>query len=269
MTPVHAGAGAQAFRSGCICVCVGLVLAAASTMASHRQVAGQAPAKPGDPPAVPRFEIETSPIELTGPVRPGEYLGVTGPRSAWLGLETGAAELWVHPLKVANAFRLSFSARGSGAPVPADRIARTVHVRPEITTIVYSHAAFQARQHILAPAEMPGILILLEIDSSDSLEVAAEFEPVTELHVAGVAWRTVRLLGRRETGLCALRELAGRKRRSRLALGNKLGGASGSPAWPSVPLHGDSRGPRPSPARVHPHCGRRGDRAPGHRLRGL
>ena len=28
--------------------------------------------------SVPRFAIPPSPIELTGPVRPGEYLGVTG-----------------------------------------------------------------------------------------------------------------------------------------------------------------------------------------------
>ena len=261
--------GAQAFRSGCICVCVGLVLAAASTMASHRQVAGQAPANPGDPPAVPRFEIETSPIELTGPVRPGEYLGVTGPRSAWLGLETGAAELWVHPLKVANAFRLSFSARGSGAPVPADRIARTVHVRPEITTIVYSHAAFQVRQHILAPAEMPGILILLEIDSSDSLEVAAEFEPVlnymwpASLGGQYAYWDAARRVFVLSESLQAVNAVVGSPWATNSVEhpAHQLGQAS--------PLHGDSRGPRPSPARVHPHCGRRGDRAPGHRLRGL
>ena len=127
---------------------------------------------------VPRFEIASSPIELTGPVRPGEYLGVTGPRSAWLGLETGEAELWVHPLKVGNHFRLGFSIPGYGAPIPASTVARTVRIRPELATITYSHAAFQVRQHILAPAEIPGLLILLEVDSPEPLEVVAEFEPV-------------------------------------------------------------------------------------------
>ncbi|MDE2719222.1 GH116 family glycosyl hydrolase [Candidatus Palauibacter polyketidifaciens] len=127
---------------------------------------------------VPRFEIASSPIELTGPVRPGEYLGVTGPRSAWLGLETGEAELWVHPLKVGNRFRLGFSTPAYGAPIPGSAVARTVHVRPELTTIAYSHAAFQVRQHILAPAELPGLLVLLEVDSPEPLEIIAEFEPV-------------------------------------------------------------------------------------------
>ena len=127
---------------------------------------------------VPRFEIASSPIELTGPVRPGEYLGVTGPRSAWLGLETGEAELWIHPLKVGNRFRLGFSTPAYGTPIPGDEVARTVQVRPELTTITYSHAAFQVRQHILAPADLPGLLLLLDVDSPEPLEIVAEFEPV-------------------------------------------------------------------------------------------
>ena len=137
---------------------------------------------PGDLAAlsVPRFAITPSPIELTGPVRPGEYLGVVGPRAAWLGLETGEAELWVHPLKVANAFRLSFSTTSYGAPIAGSQVARTVQVRPELTTITYSHAAFQVHQHILAPADTaaPGLLVLLDVDSPEPLEVVAEFEPV-------------------------------------------------------------------------------------------
>ena len=130
--------------------------------------------------SVSRFAIAPSPIELTGPVRPGEYLGVTGPRAAWLGLETGQAELWVHPLKVGNHFQLGFSTTGYGDPIPGDRVARSVHVRPELTTISYSHESFQVRQHILAPRDTAysGILILLEVDTPDSLEIVAEFHPV-------------------------------------------------------------------------------------------
>ena len=130
--------------------------------------------------SVRRFPIAPSPIELTGPVRPDEYLGVTGPRAAWLGVETGEAELWVHPLKVGSGFRLSFSTPGYGSPIPGDRVARTVHVRPELTTITYSHASFQVRQHILAPRDTAasGLVVLLEVDSPDPMEIVAEFHPV-------------------------------------------------------------------------------------------
>ena len=159
----------------------GLLLAlAALPLPAHPQ---RLPAHPsGDLTAltVPRFPIHSSPIELTGPVRPGEYLGVTGPRAAWLGLETGQAELWVHPLKVGHRFQLGFATPGYGDPIPGDRLARTVHVRPELTTITYSHASFQVRQHILAPRDTAasGILVLLEVDTPDSLEIVAEFQPV-------------------------------------------------------------------------------------------
>ena len=130
--------------------------------------------------SVPRFPIAPSPIELTGPVRPGEYLGVTGPRAAWLGVETGEAELWVHPLKVGTGFRLSFATPHYGSPIPGNQVARTVHIRPELTTITYSHAAFQVRQHILAPRDTAasGLLVLLEVDAPDPMEIVAEFHPV-------------------------------------------------------------------------------------------
>ena len=132
--------------------------------------------------SVPRFPITTSPVELTGPVRPGEYLGVTGPRAAWLGVETGEAELWVHPLKVGRGFRLLFQTPRHGAPIPGEQVARTVQVRPELTTITYSHAAFRVRQHILAPrdTDASGILVLLAVDSPDPLEIVAEFHPVLD-----------------------------------------------------------------------------------------
>jgi len=51
--------------------------------------AADAPALPG----VKRFTLAASPIGLVGDVRPQQYLGVVGPRSAWLGSETGEAEL--------------------------------------------------------------------------------------------------------------------------------------------------------------------------------
>lgn len=70
-------------------------------------------------PVVQRFPIERSPIELTGPVQGSEYVGVTGPRSAWLGVESGSAELWVHPFKVAREFKLAFQVPEYRDPSPA------------------------------------------------------------------------------------------------------------------------------------------------------
>jgi hypothetical protein len=131
-------------------------------------------------PSVPRFEIAASPISLRGDVRPRQYLGVVGPRSAWLGSETGEAELWVHPLKLANGFHLDFRIPDYAEPVRGRDVARTVEVRPEATTITYSHAAFTVRQHVMAPRDEPGLLVLLEVDATKPLDVIASFRTVLQ-----------------------------------------------------------------------------------------
>jgi hypothetical protein len=132
----------------------------------------------GQTPAVPRFPIAPSPIELTGDVRPHQYLGVQGRRAAWLGTETGGAELWVHPLKLAQDFQLDFRIPDYTDPVRGADVARTVTVRPELATITYSHATFTVRQHILVPLDVPGILVLLEVESFRPLEIIASFRTV-------------------------------------------------------------------------------------------
>ena len=132
-------------------------------------------------PSVPRFRIEPSPIGIEGDVRPNQYLGVVGRRSAWLGSETGEAELWVHPLKLATGFRLGFRVPEYADPIRAADLARTVETRPELTTITYTHATFTVREHILAPLEEPGLLLLLEVDTYRLLEIEVSFRSVFQL----------------------------------------------------------------------------------------
>jgi glycogen debranching enzyme len=140
-------------------------------------------ARTAEPPALPsvsRFEVAASPIGLRGDARPHQYLGVVGPRAAWLGTETGEAELWVHPLKLASGFRLDFRIPDYAEPVRGRDVARSVEVRPEATTITYSHAAFTVRQHVMAPLDEPGLLVLLEIDATRPLDVVASFRAVLQ-----------------------------------------------------------------------------------------
>jgi len=129
---------------------------------------------------VERFAIEDSPAALVGPARAGEYVGAVGSRAAWLGFETGDGEVWVHPLKVAGSISLSFKIPEYSTPIPAANVARWVEIRPEAHTITYSHGAFQVKQHILAPREVPGILLLLEVDAVVDLEIHVEFQPVMQ-----------------------------------------------------------------------------------------
>ncbi|MBP1607423.1 MAG: amylo-alpha-16-glucosidase [Acidobacteria bacterium] len=149
----------------------GLVLALGAWTLGPHPVAAQ-PSQP----VVPRFAVEPSPIGLLGDVRPQQYLGVVGRRAAWLGTETGDAEIWVHPLKLAQRFRLDFRIPDYEDPVRGADVARTVEVRPELTTITYSHASFTVRQHILAPLDEPGLLVLLDVRTFTDLAVVVSFQ---------------------------------------------------------------------------------------------
>jgi hypothetical protein len=146
---------------------IALVSAATSQPASGQQAS-----------QVPKFEIEPSPIALTGDARPHQYVGVIGRSAAWLGSEIGAAELWIHPLKLASDFTLDFRIPDYVDPVRGSDLARTVEIRPELTTITYSHATFTVRQHILAPLHLPGLVVLLDVSALRPLEVVASFKTV-------------------------------------------------------------------------------------------
>ncbi|HEX9692817.1 MAG TPA: GH116 family glycosyl hydrolase [Gemmatimonadales bacterium] len=128
--------------------------------------------------AVDRFPIEPSPLTITADVRPRQYLGVVGRAAAWLGSETGEAELWVHPFKLATDFQLAFRIPDYVEPLQGADLARTVEIRPELTTITYTHATFTVRQHILAPLDAPGILVLLDVETLRPLEVLVKFRTV-------------------------------------------------------------------------------------------
>lgn len=128
--------------------------------------------------SVSKFPIQASPLTLRGDVRPRQYVGVVGRKAAWLGYETGEAELWVHPFKIANDFRLDFRIPEYVEPLRGSDLARTVEIRPELTTITYTHATFTVRQHILAPLNEPGILVLLDVETIRPLEVIVSFRTV-------------------------------------------------------------------------------------------
>lgn len=100
----------------------------------------------------------------------------------------------VRPLKLASGFHLDFRVPEYGEPVSGKDVARTVGVRPEATTITYSHATFTVRQHLLAPLDEPALLVLLEVDAVRPLEIVASFaraarEMVPIAIVAGTAHR--------------------------------------------------------------------------------
>ncbi len=126
---------------------------------------------------LPKFLIHDGPLTLTRPVQPGTYCEAVGRKAALLGLEQGVFEAWVYPFKLLHGLQLSVLMEGQAYPFDAAQIARTVIVRPEALTIVYSHPAFTLRQTCFAPLEEPGIIILLDVDTRSPLSLTVSFFP--------------------------------------------------------------------------------------------
>ncbi|MGD8698860.1 MAG: hypothetical protein PVJ43_06195, partial [Gemmatimonadales bacterium] len=130
---------------------------------------------------IPKFEIAHSPIQLEGPSRPGIYLGAVGREAALFGRETGEFEAWAWPVKLLHEFELGFEIPDYSEPIPGRNVAKSVIVRPELMTVVYSHATFTVRQHFLVPLTEPGLIVLLDISTVRPLEIVASFQADLDL----------------------------------------------------------------------------------------
>ncbi|MCA1636006.1 MAG: hypothetical protein LC802_20520 [Acidobacteria bacterium] len=133
------------------------------------------------PPLVPKFPLEKSGLELERRVQAGAFLDVLGRKSALYGYERRTLEAWVYPLQILDQFELSFRLEGYPLELRGADTATLINVRPEATTITYTHAAFTVRQIIYAPVGEPGIIMLLEVESALPLGVTVSFRPRLKL----------------------------------------------------------------------------------------
>jgi glycogen debranching enzyme len=148
-------------------------------LVAPQQALARAQTGASDPAArlTPKFAREASGPELERPAQAGAFLGITGRRSAALGYERAGFEVWTYPLQVLDRFQLSFRLEGYPLGFSGADTLSLVNVRPEATTLTYTHAAFNVRQHIYAPISEPGVLMLLEVDSTLPLTIEVSFRP--------------------------------------------------------------------------------------------
>jgi len=112
-------------------------------------------------------------LELSRAARPWEFFCTVGTRAGLFGNESGRMEAWVYPLKLLRDFRLKFHV--DGRALPAETLARTVVVRPESSTILYTGDTFSVRETFFVPVKEPGAVILLDIETEQPLEIEASF----------------------------------------------------------------------------------------------
>lgn len=126
-------------------------------------------------PVVKKFEIASNPIQFSQPVRRGKYIESAGRKAVLMGREEGEFESWVYPMKIVHNLRFEFNVDGYSYPLSAADLSEWITVRPECTTITYSHPAFVVRAHVFTPTDEPGSLILLDISSNRKVSITANF----------------------------------------------------------------------------------------------
>ncbi len=114
------------------------------------------------------------PMELSRTDRPWEFLSSVGQRAGLFGNETGNFEAWVYPLKILRDFHLRFLM--DGRVIPAEALARTLTVRPESCTILYSGDTFSVRETFFVPVHEPGAVIIIDVETAQPLDVQVAFE---------------------------------------------------------------------------------------------
>jgi mannosylglycerate hydrolase MGH1-like protein len=124
-----------------------------------------------------KFNRGASGLALHRPVQPGAFFDVVGRRSAVFGYEDRPFEAWVYPLKVLDDFTLAFSLEGYPLEIDGRDVIRAIEIRPEATSFTYAHAAFTVRETLFTPIDEPGIVILLDIQTTRPMRVTASFRP--------------------------------------------------------------------------------------------
>jgi glycogen debranching enzyme len=150
----------------------GLLAADGAGLDARRQATPPASAA-----VVARFVRDPNPIALRGPARPARYMEASGRRAVLLGREDGSFEAWVYPLKVLHDFHLSFGTPDYAEAIPGSSLAASVDVRPEASAVRYAHAAFTVDATWLVPFNDQGAIILLDVTTSQPLQVVVKFRP--------------------------------------------------------------------------------------------
>jgi glycogen debranching enzyme len=119
-------------------------------------------------------ENPSRPLELSRPDRRWEFLSSVGQRAGLFGNEAGNFEAWVYPLKILRDFHLTFLV--DGRAIPAEALARTLVVRPESSTILYTGDSFAVRETFFVPVHEPGAVIIIEVETAQPLDVQVSFE---------------------------------------------------------------------------------------------
>src|SRR5580698_602207 len=128
-----------------------------------------------------KFPFENSvPVKIVRRAVPSKPFTVAGPRGAILGQQDGSFEAWIFPWKIFSNLRISAEMQDYPVPIDVNEQAAVIEVRPDHTTITFSHANFTLREVLFAPHNAPdgaGALAFFQIEALRPLTLTFQFVP--------------------------------------------------------------------------------------------
>lgn len=111
-------------------------------------------------------------------VQAGQPFTVAGPRGVLVGQQQGIFEAWILPVKLLSHLTIEANVQGYDVPIDLNSMAREIAVRPDRTTITYSHLALTVRQTMFAPEdakEGTGAVVLFQVDALHPVDLTFRF----------------------------------------------------------------------------------------------
>ena len=157
-------------------------------------------ALPGLAPAPMYAQIAPFPLTETGlaisrPTQSNNPFTVAGPTGVVLGTQDGQFESWILPVKLLSHLTIEANIEGYTVPIDVNAQAANIEVRPDHTTITYSHIAFTLRQIMFSPdagvpqvsnlrpgsdanqTPLTGPVVLFQIDCDHPMDLIFRFTP--------------------------------------------------------------------------------------------
>src|SRR5215469_3067658 len=134
----------------------------------------------GDQPSIlAKFPFQDSvPLKIVDVAIPANPFTVAGPRGAILGEQDGSFEAWIFPWKIFSNLRIRADMQDYSVPIDVNEQAAVIEVRPDHTTITFSHANFTLREVLFAPRSAPegaGVLAFFQIEAIRPVTLTFQF----------------------------------------------------------------------------------------------
>ncbi len=143
----------------------------------------QSPAPPPSFASLAPIAFDTSGPVLRAATDAEKPFTVAGERGVLVGQQNGTLEAWVLPIKLLSHLTIEADIQGYRVPIDVNRQTASIEVRPDRTTITYSHIGFTVRQIMFSPNQaspLTGPVVLFQFDCVHPTTFTFRFTPNLE-----------------------------------------------------------------------------------------